>query len=337
MKKLKVLLLVDLPGPSQSQDYGELFKTEDWATERDVLEALTALGHEVSTVGIFNDIAPLTKMAEEFKPEIVFNMAEHFNNNTSYERDVVALLEMLGLPFTGTGPLGLSLCKNKGVMKKLMAYHHIRSPKFFVLHRNKKVAVPAGLQYPFIIKPATEDGSYGIAQSSFVETPEALAERVKFVHDTMNQSALVEEYVEGRELYISMLGLDRIRVLPPRELVFGKIPEDKPKIATFKAKWDETYRKNWDIKNRFANPLAEGTMEKIAKLSRRVYRILNIRGYGRVDLRLTEKNEIMIIEANPNPAIGKEDELAPSAEKDGIPYPALIQRILQYGLQATGR
>jgi len=337
MKKLKVLLLVDLTGPESKPNYDELLQSKDWETEREVYQALHKLGHQVRIVGLFSDIKPLLDEVGADRPDIVFNLAEHFNNHPSYERDVAALLEMLGLPFTGSGPLGLSLSRNKGLMKKLMAFHHIKTPKFTVVPLNKTPHVPAELKFPFFIKPANEDASYGISQASFVEGKESYEERVRFVHQTMNQSALVEEYIEGRELYVSAIGFDRFRVLPVRELVFQQVGQDDPKIATYKAKWDLAYRDKWGIRNQFANPLAAGVEDRLARVTKRVLKILNITGYGRLDIRLTAENEIMIIEANANPAITSHEDLPQSAEKAGISYENLVSRILQYGLAAAGR
>jgi len=333
MKKiLKVLLLVDLTAPASAEDFEKQLEGPDWQTEIDVLTTLRSLGHEVRVAGLFNDIGPVLKMIQEDRPDIVFNLAEHFNNNTSLERDIVGLLELLGLSYTGSGPTGLMLCKNKALMKKLMTFHKIKTPHFAVMVQNKPIHKPKSLKYPLIVKPTKEDASYGISQASFVETDEALIERVKFVHEKMSQNALIEEYVEGRELYVGLMGNNRLTVFTPRELVFKEVPEGEPKIATFRAKWDQEYKEKWGIQSRFANPMAEGVLDKIFKVAKRVYHILQIQGYGRIDLRLTPNNEIMILEANPNPGISKEEDLTLSAEKDGLPYDQFIQKILQLGL-----
>lgn len=333
LKKLDVMLLIDLTHPADGPDFEHYITGPDWATESDVLHALRENGHVVQVVGLFDKVEPLLKSVSEHRPDIIFNLVEHFRNDTSLERDVVGLIELLGIPYTGTGPTGLSLCKNKGLMKKLMTFHKIKTPKFGILNRNKPVHRPTHLRFPIIIKPTREDASYGISQASFVESDGALEERVKYVHQSLNQDALIEEYIEGRELYLSVIGNDRVKVLSPRELVFKEVPDDEPKIATFKAKWDEEYRKKWGIQNRFANPIGEGVYKHLIQVCKRVVRILMIKGYGRIDLRLTPAGDIMILEANPNPGISKEEELPLSAEKDGLAYNALIQKILHFGLQ----
>jgi len=337
MKKLKVLMVMDLTAPSDDQDFSEELHRPDWKTEKEISTALLKLGHKVAMVGLYDNITPLLNAVKRIQPDIIFNSAESFNNNTSQERNIVGLIEMLGIPFTGSSPTGLMLCKNKGLMKKLLSFHHIKSPKFSVSYRGKKFKKPAHLKYPLIVKPDKEDASYGISQQSFVENDNALKDRVEFLHENLGQNALIEEYVEGREMYVGVMGIDRLRVFTPRELVFNNVPDDEPKFATYKAKWDQEYKDRWGIRWRFAAPMASGILERMERICKRVYRVLHIHGYGRIDLRITPNNEIMIIEANPNPAIGRDEDLAMSAEKDGLPYDQLIQKILQYGLKYHSR
>lgn len=334
-KKLKVMVLMDLTEPRPDQNFEEDLKQSDWKTEREVVKALRKLGHDVQMVGLFDDISPFMQAVQTNRPDIVFNCVESFNNNTTLERDVIGLVEMMGLPFTGTGPTGLMLCKNKGLMKKLLSFHHIKTPKFVVFEKGKPIKKPKALKYPLFIKPDKEDASYGISQASYVENEDALIERVKFLHESMNQNALVEEYVDGRELYVGLMGSKRLRVFTPRELVFDNVPEDEPKIATFKAKWDAEYKEKWGIKWRFVAPLASGVLERISKVCKKVFKVMHLSGYGRMDLKVTPQNEIMIIEANPNPAIGRDEDLAMSADHDGVPYEKLIQKILEIGLLGT--
>jgi D-alanine-D-alanine ligase len=219
--------------------------------------------------------------------------------------------------------------------KELLAYHKIRVPNFAVFSPGAAVKRPARLKFPLFIKPAEEEASYGISLDSFVESDDAFEERVRFIHEKMNQTALVEEYIDGREIYVSLLGNDSLRVFPFREVIFTQVPDDQPKFSTFKAKWDDAYRKRWGIQNVFAEPFADGIEQRIVKICKAVYRALRIRGYGRMDLRVTPEGEIVILEANPNPNLDRDDEFAQSAAKAGLNYPRLIQRILTLGLTAT--
>ena len=328
-KKLKVLVLFDTAGtPPADQDFTEELKTEDWKAEADVINALKRLGHEVRTTGVYDEPRLILDEIKSHPPDIVFNLTEHFNNRLASDRDVASLLDMLGVRYTGTGPTGLTLCKNKGMAKEILAYHHIRFPAFAIFPLGASTRRPKRLPFPLFIKPLQEEASYGISQDSFVEDDQAFEERVRFIHERMNQEALAEEYIDGRELYVSILGNARLQVFPLREVIFSEVPEGRPRFSTFKAKWDEAYRKRWGIENIFAQPLPEGMTERIAKICKKVYRVLRIRGYGRIDLRVTPDGGIVILEANPNPNLAGDDEFAQSALKAGFAYEQVVQRIL---------
>jgi D-alanine-D-alanine ligase len=334
-KRYKVLVLFDTAGtPPADQDFTKELKTDDWAAEAHVIGALKKLGHEVRTIGVWDEPGMIIDEIKAHPPDIVFNLTEHFNEVSAYDRNVAGLLEMMGVPYTGASPTGLTLCKNKGMAKELLAYHRIRVPNFAIFSPGSTIKRPKRLEFPLFIKPLREEASYGISQGSFVDTDEAFEERVRFIHERMNQEALAEEYIEGRELYVSILGNDRLRVFPFREVIFSEIPADQPKFATFKAKWDDAYRKRWGIQNIFAEPMANGMAQRIVKICKAVYRALRIRGYGRIDLRITPEGEIVILEANPNPNLEREDEFAQSAMKAGLSYERMIQRILKLGLTA---
>ncbi len=332
-KRHKVLVLFDTAGtPPENQDFTEELKTDDWAAEAHVIDALNKLGHEVRTIGVWDEPGMIIDEIKGNPPDVVFNLTEHFNEVSAYDRNVAGLLEMMGVPYTGSSPTGLTLCKNKGMAKELLAYHKIRVPNFALFSPKATIKKPPHLKFPLFIKPAEEEASYGISQDSFVETEEALEERIRFIHERMNQTALAEEYIEGREIYVSLMGNDRLQVFPLREVIFTEVPADQPKFSTFKAKWDDAYRKRWGIQNVFADPFPDGTVQRIGKICKAVYRALRIRGYGRIDLRVTPEGEIVILEANPNPNLDGDDEFAQSAMKAGFTYERIIQRILRLAL-----
>lgn len=334
-KRYKVLVLFDSAGtPPEDQDFSKDFATDDFAAEAHVIDALKKLGHEVRILGIWDEAAPIIDELKANPPDVVFNLTEHFNEVSAYDRNVAGLLEMLGVPYTGSSPTGLTLCKNKGMAKELLAYHKIRVPNFAVYSPGAAIKRPNRLKFPLFIKPAEDEASYGISLDSFVEDDTAFEERIRFIHERMNQPALAEEFIEGREIYVSLLGNERLQVLPFREVVFTEFPEGKPRFSTFKAKWDDAYRKRWGIQNVFAEPFADGTSQRIARICKAVYRALRIRGYGRIDLRVTPAEEVVVLEANPNPNLDPDDEFAQSAMKAGISYPRLVQRILKLALAA---
>jgi D-alanine-D-alanine ligase len=332
-KRHKVLVLFDTAGtPPADQDFTKEMKTDDWAAEAHVIEALKKLGHEVRTIGVWDEPGMIIDEIKANPPDVVFNLTEHFNEVSAYDRNVAGLLEMMGVPYTGSSPTGLTLCKNKGMAKELLAYHKIRVPNFAIFSPGATIKKPPHLKFPLFIKPAEEEASYGISQDSFVENDEALEERIRFIHERMNQTALAEEYIEGREIYVSLIGNERLRVFPLREVIFTEVPEDQPKFSTFKAKWDDAYRKRWGIQNVFAEPFPDGVVQRMARMCKAVYRALRIRGYGRIDLRVTPEGEIVILEANPNPNLDRDDEFAQSAIKGGLTYERMIQRILRLAL-----
>lgn len=334
-KRLKVLALFDTAGtPPADQDFSQELKTEDWKAEANVINALKCLGHEVRSLGVFDEPGLILDEVKTHPPDVVFNLTEHFNNRSAYDQNVASLLEMLGVRYTGSGPTGLTLCKNKGMTKEILAYHRIRFPAYAIFPPGATIRRPKRLAFPLFIKPAQEEASYGISQDSFVENDEAFEERVRFIHERMNQEALAEEYIEGRELYASILGNRRLQVFPIREVIFSEVPEGRPRFSTFKAKWDDAYRQRWGIQNIFAQTLPEGMAERIAEICKKVYRVLRIRGYGRIDLRLAPNGEIVILEANPNPNLADDDEFSQSALKAGLTYEGLIQRILALALSS---
>jgi D-alanine-D-alanine ligase len=335
-KRYKVLVLFDTAGtPPANQDFTKELKTDDWAAEAHVIGALKKLGHEVRTIGVWEEPGMIIDEIKANQPDVVFNLTEHFNAVSAYDRNVAGLLEMLGVPYTGSSPTGLTLCKNKGMAKELLAYHKIRVPNFAIFSPGATIKRPSRLEFPLFIKPAEEEASYGISLDSFVENDEAFEERVRFIHERMNQAALAEEYINGREIYVSLLGNDRLRVFPFREVIFTEVPEGQPRFSTFKAKWDDAYRKRWGIQNVFAEPFPNGTDQRMVKICKAVYRALRIHGYGRIDLRVTPEGEIVILEANPNPNLDRDDEFAQSAAKAGLTYPRLVQRILKLALTSA--
>ena len=333
--KLKILALFDAIAPTTlDQDLSAELKTEDWKTEANVLKALGELGHTTGHLAIFDNLDLLRQKLQGFEPDLIFNLADQFKNNRAFDQNIVSFLEMHGVPFTGCGSTGLTLCKHKGISKKILGYHRVRVPEFVIISRGRRTARPKRLKFPILVKPLKEEASYGIAQASFVETDEQFKERVQFIHEKFNNDAIAEEYIEGRELYVSILGNHRLQVFPIRELVFKEVPPDEPKIATYKAKWDEEYRKRWGLRNRFAEGLDPAVARRIEQTCRRIYRLLTIDGYARLDLRLTSNNEIYFIEANPNPILATDEDFAQSALKAEISYPQLIDRVVRLGLNA---
>jgi len=308
--------------------------TADWKTEFDVTSTLRDLGHEVHCLGVSSDLGPIRQGIDDLKPHVVFNLMEDFHDVPIYDQNVVAYLELLRVAYTGCNPRGLMLARDKAISKKLMSYHRVPVPEFTVFRMGTAVRRPKRLQFPLIVKSLVKEGSAGISQTSIVDSDEKLAERVKFVHDRLKTDAIAERYVEGRELYVGVLGNVQLTVLPVWELRFNNLTEGTHAIATAKAKWDLSYQKKIGLETGEAKDLSDALTHEIRRLARRIYRILELSGYARIDLRYEESTgKLYVLEANPNPQLAYGEDFAESAERAGVSYEALIRRIVTLGLR----
>jgi len=304
----------------------------DWKMEYDVITTLKKRKHEVLVVGVEADLTPIKPAIEEFKPRIVFNLMDAFADVGTFDQNVVSYLELLRVPYTGCNPRGMTLTRDKALAKKLMAYHRIPVPDFAVVPLNHKPKLPKRLQYPLIVKSLTYESSTGISQASVVTNDEQLNKRVQYIHDTILTPAIIEEFVEGRELYVGVLGNQRLQVLPVWEMSFAKMTDQHWKIATDRVKWSVKYQKKHGIDTGLAE-LPEGVAEQMQHVAKRVFKALDMNGYGRIDFRLTADGKIYVIEANPNAQLAQDEDFAQSAKKAGIPYGRLLERIMAIGLQ----
>lgn len=333
MKTLKIVLLFDLSIKLSREEYADYWNTPDWKTEKDVRNTLLKLGHEVIPFGIYNDIEEFIKLVKDEKPDLVFNMSEAFSGKRDFEPNLTALMQLVGVPFTGAGPMSLQLCKDKGLTKVILGYHQIRTPKFIVAKKSKTVQSLKKFQFPAFIKPLQLESSEGISQVSYAENEKEALARVKFIHERLGVDAIIEEFIDGREVYVSILGNEKLSVFPPRELFFKQVPEDEPKFATFRSKWDQGYRKKWGIDSGWMEEISDSTQRKLIDVCKKIYRLLQIQGFGRIDLRI-KNDEIYFIEANPNPSIAKKEDYALSANKAGVEYEDLIAKIISLSLSA---
>ena len=304
------------------------------STEYYVVGVLRELGHTVSILPVREDIGEIVVALTRNKPDLVFNLTEHFGGDRRFDKNIAALLEILGIAFTGSGVMGLMLCRDKRLCKQLLSVHRMRVPNFVSLPLNRPIRVPRAVRYPLVVKPAFEDSSEGISNASLVVNEDALAERVRFVHEGWEQAAIAEEYVEGRELYVGVLGNQKLLVLPIRECFFNSEGNKGPQMATYRVKFNAEYRKKWNITFGFAE-LEPATVKAVERICKKAYHVLQIRDYGRIDLRLTPENKLIVLEANPNPDIAYGEELADAAAKSGISYQDLIARVLHLAQQRS--
>jgi D-alanine-D-alanine ligase len=330
---MRILLLLHdyLVPPEDVSDVN--LATVIWKTEYDVLSTLLDMGHEVYPLGVSNDLEVIKKAVVEWKPKIAFNLLEGFDEIGSFDQNLVAYLELLRLPYTGCNPRGLLLARDKALSKKLMAYHRIPLPGFVVFRRGRSMHIPRDFTFPMIVKSLTQDASIGISQASVVKSAEKLLERVTFIHRSIGTDAIAENYIAGRELYVGVLGNERLKVFPVWELAFRKMPKNVNRIATDRVKWSVKYQKKHGVMTDAAKNLPRGMGLKLQRLAKRVYQVLELSGYARIDFRLDEFGRVAVLEANPNPQIAYGEDFAESAEYAGLSYEELLRRLLSLGLR----
>jgi D-alanine-D-alanine ligase len=337
MKSLRVLVLThpafvppdSVEGLSEQERY-------DLKTEYDVITTLRENGHEVSVLGVQEDLSPIRTQIDSWKPDIVFNLLEEFHGETVYAQNVAGFLELLRMPYTGCSPRGMMLARGKDLSKKLVKYHRMPVPGFHVFPMNQKVKRPAGLRFPLFVKSVSEDASLGISQASVVENDEKLAERVAFVHQKCGTAAIAEEYIEGREIYVAVLDGKRPRVLPVWELDLSQLGPGQRPIATAQVKHNTDYQERRAVLHGRAEDLPPAVEKVIRNYTSRIFRALELDGYARIDFRLTPDGVPYFIEANPNPEIAASEEFANAAEFEGMSYGKLLDTILQLGLDRAG-
>jgi D-alanine-D-alanine ligase len=333
MKKLRTLVVVHASlVPPDSLDGYTAKQIEEWRTEYDVITTLRKAGCEVRCIGVLDSLTELRAAVADWKPDVVFNLLEEFGGIVTYDQHVVAFLELLRQPYTGCNPRGLLLSRDKLLCKQLLAFHRIPTPRFAVSRKGARLHLPRKLKFPLFVKSTVEDASLGIAQASVVEDAARLKERIEFVHEQVGSDALVEEFIEGRELYVGVLGNERLTRLPVWEMVFGSLPESLPAIATRKVKWDKRYQAKYGITTRAAQDLPPAVVARLDKLSRRIYRALGLSGYARMDFRVTAAGEVFVLEANANPNLEAAEDFAESARAAGMPYNELLERLMALGL-----
>ena len=332
-KKLRVIVLCheDLV-PPESIDGLSAKEVAPYKTEWDVISTLKKVGHEVSPVGVYNNLGVIGNALLEHKPHVAFNLLEEFHGYPLYDQHVVSYLELMKQAYTGCNPRGLTICRDKALSKMVLAYHRIQVPAFALFHMNRIVKRSKRLKFPLLVKSISEEGSVGIARASIVNDDAKLAERVEFIHRQTKTHAIAEQYIAGREIYVSVIGNQRLQTYTPWELVIEKLPEGAPNIATSKLKWDPAYQEKVGVVTKAAD-LDKKMRDKLERLSKKIFRTLFLSGYARLDYRVTDDGHIYLLEANPNPQIANEEDFADSAKHCGVDYESLLQKLLALGLR----
>lgn len=305
---------------------------DQFKMEYDVCTALHNLGHEVLQVGVEDELAPIRRALKEQKPHVAFNLLMHFHDAGIYDSAVVAWLELQKQDYTGCNPRGLLCANDKALCKKVLAYHRIRAPQFMVVPRGKAVrSVPKKMRWPMFVKSRSEHSSTGISQASIVHDIDQLRTRVAYIHEHVGTGALCEEYIEGRELTIGVLGNQRVEVSPVWEIFMDELPSGVANITTSRVKWDHAYQKKIGLRTGPAVDLDEAKIAQIQKTARRIHKALGLSGYVRIDMRMDREGNVWVLEANPNPDLCFGEDFAESFETLGYDYPKLLQKIITLG------
>lgn len=298
--------------------------------------ALRKLGHSVSTLGAHGDVKKLIAALGRRKPDLIFNLMEMWKDDLTGDIPVVGLFELLGHRYTGSGPGELYLTQDKALGKKILAFEGIAFPRFAVFSQNADLETGGNLRMPLFVKPLRMDASIGIDAKALVGDAISLMKRVVHIHDELGDAALAEEYIEGREFYVGILGNQNPQALPPIEVDFSGLPEGAPRVLDSKAKWDDRSKEYKGTKSVIAQ-IPDELRARLQKVSLDAYRALRVRDYGRVDLRVTDTGEIYVLEVNASCYLERSSELAMAAEAAGIEYTELVGKIVDFARERYGK
>jgi D-alanine-D-alanine ligase len=333
--KLKVAILYDVweeqdpppePPPEKPARGKRRKKKREKADREEIFEALGKLGHEPSYQVLDGAEKTLVALAK-CDADLDFNLTESYAGDDTKDMNIAAYLELLDCQYTGAGPHAMYLAQDKALAKKIFAFHGIKTPFFATSYRGK-LDHSHDISFPLIVKPTSEDGSIGIDQGSFVESVKELMERIHYIQEEFDSPALIEEYIEGREIYAAILGNENPEVLPMVELDLSKLPKGTPRIAGKEVKWETETEAYKVTKSAPAEDLDEATTKRLSETALSAYQALKLRDYGRIDMRLSKKGEVFVIEANPNPWLASTAEFAMAAKKAGRNYTELIAEIV---------
>ena len=320
---MKITVLTYLDDGENSKEYDPVV--------RQVARTLRKLGHRVSVLGVHGDVKRLIAGLSRRKPDLVFNLMEMFGDNVFGDIPVTGLLDLLGVDYTGSGPGELYLSQDKGLTKRLLAFEDILYPRFAVFSRETGFETGGNLRMPLFVKPLRSDASLGIGGKSLVQDWTGLIDRVSAIRKELDDAALAEEFIDGREFYVGVVGNSQPKALPPVEIDFTGFPEGVPKVMDSKAKWDERSKEYKGTRSVLAQ-LPDELRARLQKVAVDAYRALRVRDYGRVDLRLTDTGDIYVLEVNASCYLEKDSEFAMAAGAAGLDYPRLIERSVDLAL-----
>jgi D-alanine-D-alanine ligase len=305
---------------------GRRKKKKEKADREEIFQALTKLGYE-PTYHVLDGRPQSLAAVVRVEADLIFNLTESYAGDDTKDMNIAGYLDLLGRAYTGAGPHALYLAQDKALAKKIFAFHDIRTPYFATSYRGK-LGHSHDISFPLIVKPTSEDGSIGIDASSVVGSVKELMEKIHYIHEEFDAPALIEEYIEGREIYAAILGNESPEALPLVELDLSRLPEGTPRIAGKEVKWETETEAYKVTKSAPVEDLDEETTKRVCDTAIAAYQALKLRDYGRIDVRLTEKGEVYVIEANPNPWLASGAEFVMAAKKAGRSYTQLISEIV---------
>jgi len=334
--KLKVAVLYDVWGEEETPESEAAAesgrKRKEKEDREEIFDALTKLGHEPSYYVLDGRPQSLYGLGK-CGADLIFNLTESYAGDDTKEMNVAAYMDLLGVPYTGAGPHAHFLAQDKATAKKMFAFHGIRTPYFATSYRGRTEHAH-NVNFPLIVKPQSEDGSIGIDAEAVVNSVKELMERVEYLQNEFDSPALIEEYIEGREIYAAILGsYEHTEVLPLVELDLSKLPEGTPRIASRDVKFEKGSSAYKLTKSQIAEDLDEQTVQKLSETALAAYQAVKLRDYGRIDMRLTPAGDVYVIEANPNPWLSSKHEFAMAAKKSGRSYTQLIEEIVEMAME----
>ncbi|PKL81725.1 MAG: D-alanine--D-alanine ligase [Ignavibacteriae bacterium HGW-Ignavibacteriae-3] len=316
------------------ETYFDIDQTTHLEEFKEIARCLNRNGFNAYILNLHNSVHTLISNLEKAKPDVIFNFVEEFHNNPRLEMNICALYELFGVPYTGAPPLALAACQNKVYTKRILDTYEIKTPKFKLI-RQIKPKYSHHLKFPIIVKPPYEDASSGIENESIVRTNAELKERIEYVIEEFQQPALIEEYIEGRELNVSVFGDKELKVLPISEIDFSEVPDHIENIVSYSAKWDplhEAYHKTIPV---CPAPLTKRVQKKVEKIALASFRAMGVRDYARIDMRLAKDNSVYVLEVNPNPDIAEGVAFMRSSETAGYSYEEMLVNIVNFALNRS--
>jgi D-alanine-D-alanine ligase len=301
--------------------------------KEDISKALQSLGYKTSIFNVNGDIVRFISYLKDESPDLVFNLCESVGNEAIHEMHAVGIFELMGIPYTGSTPLTLGIALNKVRVKELLSYYGLPTPKFQLFRSPVRISIDENMNFPLIVKPSHEDASIGIETSSVVSNLSELRKRIRFVIERYDQSALVEEFIDGRELNVAILGNRKPVVLPISEIDMSTLPPQYRRIITYNAKWMKGTDEYEHTKGICPAPLPQSLENKIKEMALQAFNMLNCRDYTRVDFRLSKDNKPYLLEVNPNPDISDDAGFARSAKAYGYTFTELIGKIVECALE----